>query len=74
MPGRGSPGSPGFGLNSQSNGDKNNTSEKIKTSEADSDNVKKKNPTNNEKRQFFVNHFQIVERNLVFTTAYNGMR
>ena len=40
LPGRGSPGSPGFGLNSQSNGDKNNTSEKIKTSEADTDNVK----------------------------------
>lgn len=32
------------------------------------DNVKKKNPTNDEKRKFFVNHFQILERNLIYAT------
>ena len=36
--------------------------------EALRDNVKKKNPTNNEQREFFIKHFKILERNLVYST------
>ena len=36
--------------------------------EALRDNVKKKNPNNDQRRQFFVNHFKILERNLVYST------
>ena len=36
--------------------------------EALRDNVKKKNPSNDQRRQFFVQHFKILERNLVYST------